>query len=199
MEHLCGLDAGSGVPGSQVLLTLTTIQLFGILSLVSAVKFWQEVAEVNKVCSFLVVHIALPLAFPFLLHADSPPENTIPVISWAHGYEDIDTELYCRLSWWFFDGLAVEYFYADSILEHVVLPADTTGMYTVINPWDITCMTHRYSHMFPMNSTKAFAWPVWKGYTIDDTTYTQDALRDSMTAVVCRDSMGLCPHFSVKF
>jgi len=43
--------------------------------------------------------------------------------------------------------------------------------------------------MFPMNSTKAFAWPVWKGYTFEDTTYTQDALRDSMTAVECRVEM----------
>ena len=50
-------------------------------------------------------------------------------------------------------------------------------------------LTHRYSHMFPMNSTKAFAWPVWQGYTFEDTTYTQDALRDSMTAVAVRDSM----------
>ena len=99
----------------------------------------QEVTEVNRCCSLLLVPAVFLLVFPFLLHADSPPDNTIPVIGWTHGYEDIDTELYCRLSWRFFDGLAVEYFHANDIFEHVVLPADTAGMYTIINTWTSPC------------------------------------------------------------
>ncbi len=129
------------------------------------------------------------LVISILASADTPPANTIPVIGLKANYEDINTEFFCFLSWNYFDGLSRQFYQAEDILENVVLPGDITGMLTLVNPWEITCMTNWFSHMFPMDSTLAFARPVWKGYSSGGITYTEDALIDSLTAVECKSEM----------
>ena len=106
--------------------------------------------------------------------SDNPPANTIPVIGLKANYEDIDTEFFCLLSWHNYDGLSRQYYQADSILAKVVLSGDTTGMLTVINPWNLTSVTNWYSHMFEMNTDSAYSRPGWKGlvYYIGSTAYT---------------------------
>ncbi len=129
------------------------------------------------------------LAISVLSNADTPPANTIPVIGLKPGYEDINTEFFCFLSWNYFDGLSRQGYEAQDILQNVVLPADTTGMLSVINPWVLTSMTTWFSHMFAMNSDSAYAWPVWNGYTFDGVTYTEDGLLEMKTPAICRATM----------
>ena len=123
----------------------------------------------------LVVGLLFSLTIPVL--ADTPDENTIPIIGLKPDYEGIDTDFYCLLSWHHFDGLSRQGYEADSILHNVVLPADTVGMLTVVNPWILTCVTSWYAHMNPMTSQSAFARPGWDGYVIDEThTCSSDTL-----------------------
>ena len=129
------------------------------------------------------------ILFSISLFADSPPDNAIPIIGLKPSYEEIDTEFFCLLSWHNFDGLSRQFYNADSIYQKVVLPADTVGMLTLVNPWAITNMTNLYSHMFPLTSDSAFSWPVWAGYEYGGITYTEDALIDSMRASVCKAEM----------
>lgn len=132
---------------------------------------------------YLIVFLAL---FSTTLFATSPPENTIPIVGLKPSFEEIDTEFFCLLSWHNFDGLSRQGYSMDDILNNVVLPGDTTGMLTLINPWTITCQTQWYSHMFAMNTDSAYAWPVWNTYTFEDTTYTEDGLRAKRTAAVSK-------------
>jgi len=60
-------------------------------------------------------------AISVLSNADSPPPNTIPVIGLKPGYEDINTEFFCFLSWNCFDGLSRQGYEAQDILGNVVL------------------------------------------------------------------------------
>gem|GEM_PF-753429 len=114
------------------------------------------------------------LSITVVSHSDSPPPNTIPVIGLKPDYKNIDTEFFCMLSWHNFDGLSRQYYEADSILAKVVLSGDTTGMLTVINPWNITCVTNWYAHMFAMNTDSAYSRPGWKDlvYYVGSTAHT---------------------------
>ncbi|RKZ05021.1 hypothetical protein DRQ21_00665, partial [Candidatus Fermentibacteria bacterium] len=114
------------------------------------------------------------LSVTVISYSDTPPANTIPVIGLKANYEDIDTEFFCLLSWHNYDGLSRQYYQADSILAKVVLSGDTTGMLTVINPWNLTSVTNWYSHMFEMNTDSAYSRPGWKNlvYYIGSTAYT---------------------------
>ncbi|MCK5036000.1 MAG: hypothetical protein KAS73_08930, partial [Candidatus Sabulitectum sp.] len=117
------------------------------------------------------------LSITALSYSDSPPANTIPVIGLKPAIDDIDTEFFCFLSWNNFDGLSRQFYNAEDILETVVLPGDTTGMITLVNPWNLTSITKWYSHMFDMASDSAYARPGWDGYVIDAThTCTSDTL-----------------------
>jgi hypothetical protein len=120
----------------------------------------------------------------------SPPSNTIPVIGLKPAYDCIDTEFLCFLSWHHFDGISRQFYPADSILARVVLPADTVGMLTVVNPWNLTCITHWYSQMFEMNTDSAYARPGWDGYVIDDNTVcTSDTILARMSALEMEQHM----------
>ncbi|MEA3266474.1 MAG: hypothetical protein U9P42_05955, partial [Candidatus Fermentibacteria bacterium] len=124
--------------------------------------------------AFLLITL---LAISVFAYADTPPANTIPVIGLKANYEDINTEFFCFLSWNYFDGLSRQFYDADSILQNVVLPGDTTGMLTLVNPWNLTSITNWYSHMFDMASDSAYSRPGWKGYAVNDSvTCTGDTL-----------------------
>ena len=137
----------------------------------------------------IVVLICL-LTITVLTLADSPPANTIPIVGLKPSYEDIDTEFFCFLSWNHFDGLSRQFHNEEDILENVVLPGDTTGMITLINPDNLTWITQAHSHMFAMDTDSAYARPGWKGYVINDTTTcTSDTLMSPRSTSVMIDMM----------
>ncbi len=127
--------------------------------------------------AFGILVTTVLLSITALSHSDSPPENTIPIVGLKPALNGIDTEFFCFLSWNNFDGLSRQFYHADSILANVVLPGDTTGMLTIVNPWNLTSINNWYSHMFAMNTDSAYARPGWDGYVIDEThTCTSDTL-----------------------
>lgn len=137
---------------------------------------------------FLLIILLLTIAS--IVVADTPPENTIPIVGLKPDYEGIDTDFFCLLSWHHFDGLSRQGHNPDSILANVVLPADTVGMLTVVNPWNLTCITAWYSHMFAMNTDSAYARPGWDGYVIDEThTCTSDTLLQKRTPLQMKSMM----------
>ncbi len=137
----------------------------------------------------IVVLICL-LTITVLTLADSPPANTIPIIGLKSNYDDIDTEFFCLLSWHYFDGLSQQFELPDSILVNVVLPADTVGMLTVVNPGNANHLIKLYSHMFAMDEDFAYARPGWDGYVIDSvTTCSSDTLLDKVSAAGMRIRM----------
>ncbi len=133
--------------------------------------------------SILLLTVTTLLLMCSASSADSPDENTIPVVGLKAAYDDIDTEFLCLLSWHYFDGLSRQWYEADSILAKVVLPADTVGMLTVVGPWNLTSIIQWYSRMFPMSSNSAYARPGWDGYVINDSTVcSSDTIINSMSA-----------------
>ena len=133
--------------------------------------------------SILLITVTTLLLMYSVSSAESPDENTIPVVGLKAAYDDIDTEFLCLLSWHYFDGLSRQWYEADSILAKVVLPADTVGMLTVVGPWNLTSIIQWYSRMFPMYSNSAYARPGWEGYVINDSTVcSSDTIISSMSA-----------------
>ena len=124
--------------------------------------------------------------------ADTPPANTIPVIGLKPAYEGIDTEFFSFLSWHFFDGLSRQGYSMADILNNVVLPGDTTGMLTIVNPWLITCETTWYANMYGEVAGKPFVRPGWNNYVINDSvSCDKDTIIDSRTITEMEDRMEL--------
>lgn len=108
--------------------------------------------------------------------AAAPPANSIPVVGLKAHYEDIDTELFCLLSWHHFHGLSQQFHTGPDILNNVVLPGDTTGMLTLVNPWKLTEITQLRAHMNAMDTDSAFVLPFWNGRVVHNTVYGEDGL-----------------------
>lgn len=134
------------------------------------------------------------LLYPFPARGGNPPESSIPVIVWAHGFHDgihdINSSLYRMLSNRHFHGLLMEYFHGEEILDHVVLPADTTGMLTVINPHEIASLTAWYArgpHDFHGDS--AYIRPAWEGYDRIPGVFPGDTILEAHSARGFRDDV----------
>ncbi len=127
----------------------------------------------NRIALILLICL---LAITVLSLADSPPANTIPIIGLKPSFEDMGTDFLCYLSWHNLDGLSAQFHNASDILENLVLPGDTTGMLTVVNPWRMTDYSQLWAHMYSMSTDSAYALPVWDGRTVHDTTFTSDSL-----------------------
>ncbi len=127
----------------------------------------KKVDLVSRLPSVILV-LSLPVMIRFNAFSAAPPSKTIPIIGLKPAYDDIDTEFLCFLFWRHFDGISRQFYPAESILARVVPPADKLGMLTVVNPWNLTCITHWYSRMFEMNTDSAYARSGWDGHTIND-------------------------------
>lgn len=118
-----------------------------------------------------IVGTALPAA-----QAASPPDNTIPIVGLKPSFYDMGTDFLCYLSWHNMDGLSAQFHTASDVLNNLVLPGDTTGMLTLVNPWRMTDYSQLWAHMYGMDTDSAYALPVWNGRTVHDTTFTSDSL-----------------------
>lgn len=92
-----------------------------------------------KLNLFLILSI---LPFSSVLHADSPPVNTIPVVGLKPAPDEIDVDFLCFLSWNNFDGLSRGGYNGAVIQEKLVIPADSTGMLAVVNPNELIWMLY---------------------------------------------------------
>jgi len=97
--------------------------------------FGHEVTEVRGNCSLLLVPAVCSLVSPFLLLADSPPDNTIPVIGWTPDSTDIGVHV-LRVSAQTWPG---EPDPSDNTatLVYLVDPRDYATE-VLGNPWDMT-------------------------------------------------------------
>lgn len=133
---------------------------------------------VSRLPSVIILFLLPLIIIPLNAFSDSPPANTIPVIGLKPAYDDIDTEFLCFLSWRHFDGISRQFYPADSFLANVVLPADTAGMLTVINPGELNHVIKTWSRMFSMSSDSAYVRPGWDGRVVNGDTCTSDTLID---------------------
>ena len=139
--------------------------------------------------SSLVICIIILSGAVHTSHADSPPVNSIPVIGLKPAFEEIDVDFLCFLSWNYFDGLSRQGYNGSVIQEKLVIPADSTGMISVINPNELIWMLHHWARMFPFTEDYPFVFPVWKNVTYGEVTYTGDEIIDSMTVSECTTYM----------
>ena len=86
----------------------------------------------------LIIPLLLIAVFATISFSDSPPPNTIPVITMKTGQdascEDISVELICELSWNHFDGVWLEGWTNWSTMRTIFEWCDSTGMYVVSAP-----------------------------------------------------------------
>jgi len=124
---------------------------------------------------FLLFSLAL---LPATAPADAPPPNTLPIIVQRPNWDDIDTELFCLLSWMGFDGVH-RGDYAAWQMEEVLVPAALeTGMYLSLAPGEILQWGHwswgwsgRISER-SFSSDSAYARPLWRNTFVAETLYT---------------------------
>jgi hypothetical protein len=161
---------------------------------------------------FLLFSLAL---LPATAPADAPPPNTLPIIVQRPNWDDIDTELFCLLSWMGFDGVHRGDYNSWEMADHVVLPAMETGMYLVLAPGEILRWGHwpaSWMGRIPdeaFSGSSAYARPLWNGvgeYSGPDalldpcTALHMDSLLDSCATVIASSLSGdSCVWFYTGF
>ncbi len=127
--------------------------------------------------------------------AGSPPSNTISIIADRPNDDKIDIDTFCMLSWHFFDALQSADGNVEDISSNLIPSAGETGMFICMNP----IPTARWGHWpgtwvarmsdYSIHSDSAYARPVWRGITVDSTTFQKDTLTAIFTASEFRDSL----------
>ena len=124
-------------------------------------------------------------------HADSPPANTIPIIADRPSFDDIDTELLCMLSWYYFDAFQCGDHGAQKVFETIVEPASETNLYVSIAPFPIQRWSQYNRYWIgristnDIHSDSAYGRPAWNGLHIiwtDSTYYGPDTLSAVLSA-----------------
>ena len=133
--------------------------------------------------------IMITAIMAFTAEAASPPDNTIPVIGLKPSFENMGTDFLCYLSWHNLDGLSAQFHTASDILHNLVLPGDTTGMLTLVNPWRMTDYSQLWAHMYGINTESAYALPVWNGRTVHNETFTSDSQIRRLTPWLMADTL----------
>ncbi|MCD6587530.1 MAG: hypothetical protein J7K88_03170 [Candidatus Fermentibacteraceae bacterium] len=133
----------------------------------------------------LVVTTLLSLAA--ISAADSPPANTIPIISMKTGQdptcEDISLEVICKLLWHNFDGIWVEGWLNGTVGTPAAL-CDSTHATMVLAPARLQELgnspVHRWGRYTPVtiHSEKAYIRPTPDFSSIADTAYATDVITD---------------------
>ncbi|MCK5132368.1 MAG: hypothetical protein KAR40_09495 [Candidatus Sabulitectum sp.] len=149
--------------------------------------------------SFSYIFILLSvLLSPALSLAGSPPSNTIPIIAERPEFDEVDLDVFCMLSWHYFDALQDGDQTASSFYNKYIGPANQTGIFLCISPAPIQRWGHwpwgwvaRMSEE-AFSSPTAYARPVWKGITVGTTTFLKDTLIAEFSAPEIRDSLEAC-------
>jgi hypothetical protein len=122
--------------------------------------------------------------------ADSPPRNTIPVITWRSGIgtecENITPLLICKLIWNYIDGIQITGWIADNSATWDPLHwCDSIGAHVIFGP----------SRLWNFGGNKSDWFARFDSVTIDmDNAYIQpdsvgDTIVDSMTAALMSDTL----------
>ncbi len=133
-----------------------------------------------------------------IVAADSPPENTIPVIADRPSFLDIDSELLCMLSWRYFDVFQCGDHGVDLVYETIVEPASETNLYVSIAPFPIQRWSQYRKWWMgriasnSIHSSDAYGRPAWNGlyfYETDSTYYGPDTLSATLFASAFQDTL----------